>query len=470
MHARLPSRRRISRDYTTFHVSLQSETAAILGKETANEMSDLQEHLLPQQALQDQLNDLRRRIARIDRKYAARPLPVSEQLRLPRPEDILDGREVETPAGKHWEMERLYARHRRHGSMDISDLADLPGNLLEAISGGAIAPSHPSEWAFLDTETTGLAGGSGTCAFLVGVGRISGEGFHVRQYFMRDYSEEASLLWALAEHLQSFRVLITYNGRTFDQPLLETRYRMARSKPPFAHMEHLDLLFGSRRLWNLRFESCRLVELENRILGVEREGDVPGELIPHLYFDYLRTRLALRLVPIFHHNAMDILTLACLTGIVPYAFLPPESVALRHGAEMVGLARWHRQGAQYRWAAELFRRAIDRGLPDSLLFRTQWDLSLLEKKLERVDAALALWKDLIAVRNPFRAAAFEELAKYFEHRERDFGAALKITCDALAVEDSAALRKREERLRRRVRGRGSAGSSSLEIPAILWRS
>ena len=154
------------------------------------------------------------------------------------------------------------------------------------------------KWAFLDTETTGLAGGTGTYAFLVGVGSIEASGFRLRQFFMRDYGEEASLLSRLDEYLAPFDVLITYNGKAYDQPLLETRFRMVRARHPFERMEHLDLLFGARRLWKLRLESCRLVDLENRILGVERQGDLPGEMIPYIYFDFLRTQQAFRLVPI----------------------------------------------------------------------------------------------------------------------------------------------------------------------------
>ena len=160
--------------------------------------------------------------------------------------------------------------------MGIADLADLPGDLLAALSEGAIPQSNPRRWAFLDTETTGLAGGTGTYAFLIGVGSITDDGFRLRQYFMRDYHEEASVLASLAEHLSQFDVLITYNGKAYDQPLLETRYRMVRSRPPFARLEHLDLLFGARRLWKLRLDSCRLVDLENQVLGVERQGDLPG--------------------------------------------------------------------------------------------------------------------------------------------------------------------------------------------------
>ncbi|MEO7144479.1 MAG: ribonuclease H-like domain-containing protein [Bryobacteraceae bacterium] len=404
--------------------------------------------------LQEQLALLRRRIATIEAKYAG---PSVVPL-YPEVEPLPDGSEVETPLGKHWEMERLYANHRRHGSMDISALSELPEDLLDAISNGAIPCSRPEEWAFLDTETTGLAGGSGTCAFLVGVGRIAPDGFRVRQFFMRDFGEEASLLAALAAHLQPFRVLITYNGKSYDQPLLETRFRMARFKPPFARMEHLDLLFGARRLWKLRFESCRLVELENRILGVERDGDVPGALIPAIYFEYLRARRVSHLLPVFYHNAMDILSLACLTGIVPYAFREDafrggNGPRVRHGAEMVGLARWYRQAERFETALDLFRRAVDRGLPDDLLFRTLFDIALLEKKIGRQDAAIAVWTDLSASRNPFRAPAYEELAKHYEHHERNAAMALEMTRAGLAIEDSAALRKREARLTRRIAGR-----------------
>jgi uncharacterized protein len=408
--------------------------------------------------IQQQLAILRRRIARIDRKYAAAaaaapvvtPQPAEERPERYVVEEYLNGVEVTTPEGTHFESERLWERHRRHGSMDISTLAELPADLLEAISEGLIKNSPPERWAFLDTETTGLAGGTGTYAFLVGVGHITPEGFRLKQFFMRDYGEEPSLLHALNEHLAGFDVLITYNGKTYDQPLLETRYRMARSRPPFARMQHLDLLHGARRLWKLRFESCRLVELETQVLGVERQGDLPGEMIPYVYFEYLRTREAFRVAPIFHHNALDILTLACLTGIVPWAFQAPGEAPIQHGADLVGLARWLRAAERYDEAIQLFRRAIDLNISDELLFRTMWDTALLEKKLGRSGGALALFTDLAAVRNPYRVPALEELAKFYEHRERNYEMALEMTRAALALGESDPLRKREARLAKRI--------------------
>jgi uncharacterized protein YprB with RNaseH-like and TPR domain len=402
---------------------------------------------------QEQLAHLRRRIAKIDKKYAdpkrIRTAP-APQPAIPAPEEYLAGQEIETEHGHHFETEKLYERHRRHGSIGIADLEDLPNDLLNPISNGLIRNIPPSKWCFLDTETTGLAGGSGTYAFLVGVGRITPQGFRVRQFFMRDFGEERSQLSALVEHLKQFDVLITYNGRTYDQPLLETRFRMVRQRPPFGSLEHLDLLFGARRLWNLRFDSCRLVDLENQILGVERQGDLPGEMIPYVYFEYLRTHEIFRLIPIFHHNAMDILTLACLTAIVPRAFHAPNEAQFAHGAEMVGLARWWRQAEQHDNALALFRQAVERNLPDELLFRTLWDIAALEKKLGREHAALPVLTDLAASPNPMRAAAFIELAKYYEHRERNYAMALEMTRNALDLESSEALRRRQSRLEKRL--------------------
>jgi hypothetical protein len=410
--------------------------------------------------LQEQLAILRHRMARVmeecAEKYEAPAPPQRFHI-----EEWMPGEEIETSQGKHFESETFYGRHRRHGSAYIGSLAELPRDLLEIISGGTVRDIPPEDWAFLDTETTGLAGGTGTCAFLVGVGRITPEGFRVRQFFMRDYGEEASLLDALSRHLAAFRVMITYNGRAFDQPLLETRYRLNRARAPFEKFVHLDLLHGARQLWKLRFDSCRLVELEQQVLGVERQGDLPGALIPYVYFEYLRTGEMARLLPVFHHNAIDILTLACLTGIVPYAFKDPEGkdpagAPLRNGAEMAGVARWLRNAGEIEQARTLFRRAIDAGLPDEILFQTLWHVAALERKLGCDEAALGIWSDLAAAKNPFRSRALEELAKHYEHRQKQYALALGAAQAAIAIDDSAALRKREQRLLRKISGATAA--------------
>ena len=356
--------------------------------------------------LEEQLRALRRRIRRIEHQKP-KPAPAAQRvgepaadgfpkfvqdwggrIRRPSPlkddmpeggparydaETLLDGRGLTNEHGSYFLSERLYANHQRHGSMEISHLAELPGELLGGISRDEIPAREPGRWAFLDTETTGLAGGTGTCAFLVGVGTIDEDGFRVRLFFMRDYDEEPAMLAALAEFLSGYDVLVTYNGKAYDAPLLETRYRLKRLPFPIERMHHLDLLHGARRLWKLRLTSCRLMDLEYEILGVERQGDLPGELIPYYYFEYLKTKQAFRLVPLLHHNVIDIVSLACLTAVVLPAFDSPTDVNFRHGADLLGLARWLNRSGDHEQALELYRRATSQPLSDENLFSALWE-------------------------------------------------------------------------------------------------
>jgi hypothetical protein len=188
--------------------------------------------------------------------------------------------------------------------------------------------------------------------------------------------------------------------------------------------------------------------LENQVLGFERQGDIPGALIPYVYFEYLRTKWIERLVPVFHHNALDILTLACLTGIVPNAF--DDASSRTNGAELTGIARWLAKAGEVEQALPLFRRAVESGLRDDLLFRTLWDIARLERKQENLAAAKEIWTDLAGSKNPFRAKALSELAKHAEHSEKDYARALELTREALAFESSPELEKREQRLKRKV--------------------
>jgi tetratricopeptide (TPR) repeat protein len=414
---------------------------------------------------QQQLARLKQRVAAIDRKYAQpwaprlaeRQAPAEVNHRFARSfiEEWSEGQVVANEFGEHFQTERLFPCHRCHGSADIGALNEMPHDLLDALGGGEISPSAPQRWAFLDTETTGLLGCSGTYAFLIGIGRITAEGFRVRQFFMREYAEERSVLAAVERHLAEFDLMVTYNGKSYDQPLLETRYRVSRQPPPFSRLPHLDLLHGARRLWKLRLESCRLMLLEQQILGFEREGDVPGELIPYVYFEYLRSREACRVVPVLHHNAIDILTLACLTAIVPAAFrtTDPESLTrlgVRRGEDLAGIARWLLTAGEQEQALAMFRRAADGGLSDALLFRVLWDVAILEKKLSRPHAALSVLIELAGCPNAHRVAALEELAKFYEHEERNYALALDFTEEALRHQDTAELRHRHARLAKRA--------------------
>jgi uncharacterized protein YprB with RNaseH-like and TPR domain len=416
--------------------------------------------------IREQLAHLRNTVDGINARYP--PLPAAAPRTPPGTrgliEEMVSGQAVFTPFGSHFETERHFAPGHRHGSAAISDLATLPDDLLAALSDGAIASSPPGRWLFLDTETTGLAGGSGTYAFLIGAGFVAGDGFRVRQFFMRDYSEEASVLHSLTEMIEQFDVLITYNGRSYDQPLLETRYTMCRARHPFGRLEHLDLLYGARRLFRLRLENCRLVNLENQILGYEREGDIPGEMIPYCYFEYLRTRRAHRLPPIFHHNVLDIVSLACLTGVIPEAFRDPARVRARHGMDLLGLARWLQASGRLAEAHQLFRRAIDMGMPDEHLFAAIYAAGLIEKKQGLTHAAVATFTDLSLSPNPYRVRAYEELARHYEHKERSLAMAIECVRAARDIADSDSLRHRQARLDAKSAGASRQGALRMGVP------
>ena len=197
------------------------------------------------------------------------------------------------------------------------------------------------------------------------------------------------------------------------------------------------------------------MQLEQEILGLYREGDLPGELIPYVYFEYLRSHEAQQLAPIFHHNAMDIVTLACLTAIVPAAFQKTDAASLsrvgvHRGPELLGIGRWLEAAGEQEGALALLKRAVDAGLPDRLLFRTLWEIARLEKKLCRPHAARHVFTELAGCRNEYRAQALEELAKHYEHEEKNYGLALEFTEEALRLGNSEGLGRRKVRLQRRL--------------------
>jgi len=222
-------------------------------------------------------------------------------------------------------------RHGEHLSLHCWHGGQAPC-IPEAAALKLLAPEAPEEvldgqqWLFLDTETTGLMGGTGTYPFLVGLAWWEGGGLEVEQLFMREYSEERSVLAALAERLAERPVLVTFNGKSFDWPLLETRYRMTRSITPPVLRAHLDFLHPARNLWRLRLGSVRLSQLERHVLGWDRGADLVSELIPRIYLDFVRHGHANALVPVFQHNQMDLRGLAGLSGRI-LSLLGEETVS-----------------------------------------------------------------------------------------------------------------------------------------------
>jgi uncharacterized protein YprB with RNaseH-like and TPR domain len=298
-----------------------------------------------------------------------------------------------------------------------------------------LAPDAPEEiidvqqWLFLDTETTGLMGGTGTYPFLVGLAWWEGGGLEVEQLFMREYSEERSLLAALAERLVERPVLVTFNGKSFDWPLLETRFRMTRIIPPPIPRAHLDFLHPARNLWRLRLGSARLSQLERHVLGWERGADVVSELIPRLYLDFLRHGHADALVPVFHHNQMDLCGLAGLSGRI-LSLLGEETIS-EDGLELYGVSRICERRGEIKRARKLYEQSIASTLPSETDRAARTALARLAKRDGDLDLARELWESMLGnSREGYKA--YEQLAIHLEHKAREPRQALGIVRDALA--------------------------------------
>jgi uncharacterized protein YprB with RNaseH-like and TPR domain len=339
-----------------------------------------------------------------------------------------------TQLGDVFVAEQSYTSEYRHGLCSL--ISPLPISVISQWARDARISDIPlSEFAFLDTETSGLSGGTGTYAFLVGVARFVDGQFLLQQFFMRDPAEEPALLEGLSNFLAPCKALVTFNGKAFDAPLLTTRYSMHRIPVPYRDYSHLDLLPLARRLWRDRLPSRALKYLEENILGLARSTDeVPGYEIPWLYFDYLRTGDARPLGGVFYHNAMDVVAMAALLAHINNTLEMPYDGHVQHGLDFIALAKLFEDLGHWDEAARLFERGLElgtesqQGLAESDFGLAVKRLSILQKKRGDVNEALRLWEEAAERGHLY---AFIELAKHYEHKSRDMKSALKWTRSAM---------------------------------------
>jgi uncharacterized protein YprB with RNaseH-like and TPR domain len=289
---------------------------------------------------------------------------------------------------------------------------------------------NPSRWLFLDTETTGLAGGTGTYAFLIGLGWWDAGGFEVEQFFMRDFTEEYSLLQELAVRITERPVLLTFNGKSFDWPLLENRFAMTRSIAAPKLAAHLDLLHPARALWKLRLGSVRLMDLERRVLtqqglGWQRSEDVNSALIPQHYFDYLRGGPVAPLAGVLRHNQMDLRALAALFGKIN-RMLSDSADLFEEGEslDLYGLSRFFERRGDSPRAQIACAQALAIGLPRDVRARARKELARMAKQRGEHERAAAIWEEMVAD-SPDEVHACEQLAIYYERRAKDFPRAME---------------------------------------------
>ena len=288
--------------------------------------------------------------------------------------------------------------------------------------------ADPDQWLFLDTETTGLAGGSGTYACLIGIAWWEDGGLEIEQFFLREYSEERTLLFALRERIVEHPVLITFNGKSFDWPLLETRYRMSRKLSVPTLRAHLDFLHPARNLWRLRLGSVRLSELERHVLGWDRGADLLSGLIPQIYFDYLRGGPPEWLVPVLNHNQMDLRGLAALSSRILSLLSDAENLG-QDGLELFGVSRICEKRGEHARARKLYEKSISSILPSETDRVARRSLARLAKREGDYDLACDLWKDAIG-NSRHGYGAYEQLAIYYEHKAHDPERALEVVRQA----------------------------------------
>jgi uncharacterized protein len=381
----------------------------------------------PDQADRSQaLHELRERLDRLlepKKAYKRRELyPI---------EGLVKGEIVSTPHGEGFQVKEYFPSDYRYGEMNLAEILGIPTYPAHLLSRDErLKELDLQKTLFLDTETTGLTGGTGTFVFMVGLGYFYEGGFLIHQIFMRDYSEEKACLSLLNQFLESFQFLVTFNGRHYDIPLLETRFILSRMNSRIREMPNFDLLFPSRKIWKGAYENCRLVTLESKLLGMGREGDVPSEWIPQFYFEYIQTGDAREIHRVFYHNQMDILSMVGLMGRIHLVYHDPHAARPAKGIEHFSLGRLFWDHGLREKAIPCFEIALKR-CNDDLAWEVMRWLSRAFKKTGQAERARSLWEEMVTWPYKRDGFPFVELAKYHEHHLKDFKKAIVFVEKAL---------------------------------------
>ncbi|MDN5330852.1 MAG: uncharacterized protein PWP45_77 [Tepidanaerobacteraceae bacterium] len=343
---------------------------------------------------------------------------------------LLGGKIVATPYGNHVAVEKVFEGHFCHAGVRLSSVLEIPA---EAVK---LAAKKRDDFeldirktVFIDTETTSLAGGSGTYAFLIGVGYFEGNYFKLVQYFMNDFDGEPAVLYSLKKLFSNFEGLVSFNGKAYDIPLLSTRFLINRMENPLEFMNHFDLFHGARRIFGERLESLSLSSLEQNLFRMERSGDVPGFEIPSIYFKYLRDKNPFPLKPVFYHNQLDILSMVSLMARIGQVLKDSFNSGTCSGQDFYCLGRLYEDMGMLEESIRCYTLALSAQPVKDKAYR---QLSLLYKKMGRWSEAEKLWIQM-AKEGINRQFALIELSKLYEHRMKDYEKAASAAREALEV-------------------------------------
>ncbi|MFO7889006.1 MAG: ribonuclease H-like domain-containing protein [bacterium] len=348
------------------------------------------------------------------------PLP---EKRTPEPKANLvkwiPGDEIQNDFGTCFKYLTTYSRDQLNGKNLLNELEKLENKgFALAAKDKNLLDFNPRKTLFVDTETTGLAGGTGTVPFLIGIGYFSDQGFCIDQYMMRDYHEEAALLHALESRFQEAEFIVSYNGKSYDLNILSTRLILNRIDSYLNDLHHFDLLHTVRRIWGARLRDCSLTNIEQKILKFFRDDDIPGYLIPHVYFDYINSGNGQKMIQVFEHNRLDILTLAVLTARTAKIHLDPEQF-LKHPRDFFSIAKSLESIGEFRKASLCYKKALQHQLMHSDKEQILYRLGYLFKRSRNWSQANKTWEYIIK-HYTHSLTAYEELAKYYEHKTRNY--------------------------------------------------
>jgi hypothetical protein len=343
---------------------------------------------------------------------------------------VVQGGLVEDASGAFYRVCTDYPPDTLQGSVALETVLNaVPQHLAFSALDDALDLFDPLSTCFIDTETSGLAGGTGTMAFLVGVGYFVDDVFRLEQCFLRDFDDEEPMLRYLDGLFARFETVVSYNGKSFDIPLLRTRFISNRLPFRLDGTMHYDLVHAARRFWKLRLKDCSLGNIEREVLGIERVGDVPGCEIPQLWFDYLRTRDARPLERVFYHHRMDILSLVALAGLISQNLDMPEGTGFDHAEDRLSLLRMHFRLKRYDEVTVHALKIIEADTAETVRRNCMAMLGHAYKQLQDWQRMEETW-ELMLTEFPSELLPRLELAKHHEHRTKDIARALRLCEEA----------------------------------------
>jgi uncharacterized protein YprB with RNaseH-like and TPR domain len=359
-------------------------------------------------------------------------------------------------------LENTYDLKAKYGRFSFSQGLEIPGDVLACFSREpAFSSLDLSTALFIDLETTGLSGGSGVIPFLAGLGYYRDDRFWVVQYFLGDPAEEDRMISEMSQFFKDmeFRSLVTYNGKVFDIPLLETRFVLSRQPFPLADLPHLDFLFPARRLWGHKYENCRLFNLALEVVRTGRTEDIPSAEIPWRYFQFLQTGNFSLVEPVIYHNAEDILSLLGVVIAGAQIFSGDVDTCLADGMDYFGAGKIMESIGDQERSAEFFQQALAGDLTVEVSLSVKRRLSLKHKKEQAWVQAVSLWKEMVDSEQNSRDMlfSFRELAMYFEHREKAYETARRYAEEGLVTSFGLSdyyerdFRRRLERLKEKMK-------------------